>query len=151
MAEKNYSWDREKHTIDNFPSTAQPVPGGMTLNELNALSDKGLVMASGSGEDILSDIPVIIEIDGRGMTEETPDNITLRYLKGGYSDLQKGMHVPLKTYEPGTEMVSITDGHILNDESVNMSVSVGSSGLFQINCYPDGTLELKPDTTPDPE
>lgn len=45
----DYTPKREKDTIDAAVTSASKVPGSLTLNELNAISDKGLVVSGGSG------------------------------------------------------------------------------------------------------
>lgn len=43
----DYTPKREKDTIDAAVTSASKVPGSLTLNELNAISDKGLVVSGG--------------------------------------------------------------------------------------------------------
>lgn len=80
----------ELTTIETFKDTTEKRGSKLTLNELNYISDKQLHVKGGSGEDPFSEFPVIIEMDYRNASSESDiDNIHVRYLKGGYSDIRE--------------------------------------------------------------
>lgn len=80
----------ELTTIETFKDTTEKRGSKLTLNELNYISDKQLHAKGGSGEDLFPEFPVIIEVDGRNAASPVDiDNIHVRYLKGGYSDIRE--------------------------------------------------------------
>lgn len=66
-----YTVEREKSTIDNAVETASHVPGSLTLNELNAISDKGLVVSGGGEMFTVKDITMLNAVGSKPITADT--------------------------------------------------------------------------------
>lgn len=64
----DYTPKREKDTIDAAVTSASKVPGSLTLNELNAISDKGLVVGGSATNSAFDFILWATSAPGTGMS-----------------------------------------------------------------------------------
>lgn len=65
----DYTPKREQDTIDSAVASASKVPGSLTLNELNAISDKGLVVSGGSESVVEQDFDYVLRV----LSGDTPE------------------------------------------------------------------------------
>lgn len=136
----------ELTTIETFKDTTEKRGSKLTLNELNYISDKQLHAKGGSGEDLFPEFPVIIEVDGRNVTSETDiDNIHVRYLKGGYSEIREcpmddGKFCAIaKQLKPGG-MLPMINGFSITDANGVLFSDMGDNTNMLFN--PDGTITI---------
>lgn len=140
----------ELTTIETFKDTTEKRASKLTLNELNYISDKQLhqkTEGSGSGEDLFPEFPVIIEFDPRNSTSDADiDNVHVRYLKGGYSEIREcptdGVYfiVLEKTWLPN-EILPETETIAISDENGVLFYNVTTNLNMLFN--PDGTITFE--------
>lgn len=156
----DYTPKREKDTIDAAVTSASKVPGSLTLNELNAISDKGLVV-SGGGESVVEQdfdyvlraiVPTNPELEvvsGNGVELFNDLDSSKQDLSSGYWNMNRVLAYTVNS-ENGKVGVFGDCYFDTADGIIFLKLSEGSTDCFIF--HPDGTFEYSgttPGTTPD--
>lgn len=139
----DYTPKREKDTIDAAVTSASKVPGSLTLNELNAISDKGLVVG-GSATNSAFDLVL-------WMTDNDEVNLTIDGdFDSVYSKLTKSdgaisacvMVNDQTNYKINYKSLEFKDSYVGNDcIFISCYISGGEVVVFMWNS--DGTIDIQ--------